>query len=144
MMARDQLQCQMPNAKFDSSPSAPATHSFSLSLSSATTRRKSKESVEVLDNSGDEMLTDGRLNSVYMKKRLDSLTFLCEQFVKQDKNDDLIDNLRMAVQNCKNQMKLIDSDVDVNLMLGNVEMLKDYLKDIYRCYENALKSRKKK
>ena len=55
------------------------------------------------------MLINGRLNSTYVKEHLDCLTFLYEQFVKQDKNDlrFLIDNLRMAVENCQNMMKLV-------------------------------------
>ena len=53
----------------------------------------------------------------------------------------MIDNLKMDVEQCENSLKLIDSDVDVNLMLSNLEMLKDYLKDIYECYVTTLKSK---
>ena len=60
-----------------------------------------------------------------------------------DNTDNSIDNLKMAVENCQNTMKLIDSDVNVNLLFANLETLKDYLKDIYKCYENVLKSKKK-
>ena len=39
-------------------------------------------------------------------------------------------------------MKLIHGDIDVNLLFANLETLKDYLKDIYVCYESVLKSKK--
>ena len=111
--------CPNKRVRLEQQSPMPATCSSSLSL--AMTRR-SKENVEITNNSG-----NGKFDSMYMKEHLDCFTFLCKQFVKQDKNDlkftldntnNLID-LKMGVENCQN-MKLIDSDVDVNLMFANL------------------------
>ena len=79
------------------------------------------------------------------KNNLDCLTFLCQQFINHNKNDlrfllDNTDNSKMAVENCQNTIKLMDSDVDVNLF-ANLETLKDCLKDIYVCYEIVFKTK---
>ena len=96
-------------------------------------REEEAKSVEVMDN---EEMVCRKLNSMYMKEHLDCLTFLCQQFIKHDNS---IDNLKMAVENCQNTMKLMDSNVDVNLLFANLETLKD----IYVCYKTVLKSKKK-
>ena len=114
----------------------PATHSCSSSLSAMT--RRSKENVEIVNNSDYVMMASGgKFDSTYVKEHLDCFTFLCKQFIKQDNTNNSINNLKMVVENCQNMVKLMDSDVDVNLMLANLETLKDYLKEIYVCYENV-------
>ena len=105
----------------------------SYSLSNAKRPRKKVETVNDSDN---EVLSNGKLDSKYVKEHLDCLTFLCQKFVEYDKNgltftlqncDNLIDNLKMAVKQCENYLKLNDCDVDVNFILSDLEMLEDYL-----------------
>ena len=73
------------------------------------------------------------------------MTYLCKQLVKHD--DGHLENrietcqlsteeIKSEIEKCENSMRIIDRDVDVNLLLCNLDMFRYYLKQIHHCYVN--------
>ena len=52
------------------------------------------------------------------------------------------EEIKLEIEKCKNSIRIIDHDRDVNLLLCNLDMLGYYLKQIHNCYVNEMHARK--
>ena len=100
----------------------------------------------------DEVVANVQLDPKHIREHLDCLTYLHKQLVKCNDGDLenrietchlSIEEIKLEIEKCKNSMRIIDCDVDVNLLLCNLDTLGYYLKQIHNCYVNEMHGSKR-